>query len=220
MGVGLGVAAAGGANSPGTTVALPEVADGAMVPRCAAAPRGSVPNVNRPVFGFSQPGFHELVAASASATPNSSAVWYRSSGLRASAFITTAASGAGNVGRDLVDRDRVVVRVALQRLDRPALGRIRQLAGQELVEQHARGEHVGCGAQRLTECLLRRHVRRCADHLALLVREGLVATDDRGDAEVGDLQRTRGREHEVLGLDVAVEDPSRMCGLQRSSRSP
>ena len=37
-----------------------------------------------------------------------------------------------------------------------------------------------------------------------------------GDAEVGDLQRTRGREHEVLGLDVAVEDPSRMCGLQRT----
>ncbi len=98
VGVGLGVAAAGGANSPGTTVALPEVADGAMVPRCAAAPRGSVPNVNRPVFGFSQPGFHELVAASASATPNSSAVWYRSSGRRASAFITTAASGAGNAG--------------------------------------------------------------------------------------------------------------------------
>ncbi len=81
--------------------------------------------------------------------------------------------------------------MALQRLDRPTLGRIRELAGEQLVEQHARGEHVGRGTERLAEGLLGRHVRRGADHLALLVREGLVAADDRGDAEVSDLQGTR-----------------------------
>ena len=59
---------------PGTKVAPADVPGDAIVPRCAAAPSGSVPKVRRPVVGFSQPGFHELVAASASATPNSSAV--------------------------------------------------------------------------------------------------------------------------------------------------
>jgi hypothetical protein len=86
-----------------------------------------------------------------------------------------------------------------------ASGRVaheRRPAGEHLVQHHAQREHVG-GGGRLAARALRRHVRRGAEHGAR-DRDGCGGGEPR-QAEVGDLDSPVLVEHQVLGLDVAVD---------------
>ena len=75
------------------------------------------------------------------------------------------------------------------------------LAGEHLVEQHAHAEKVGAAVDGLALHLLRRHVIRRAQHLA----GGGHRAAGFGDTEVHYLHRAAGPEHDVGGLDIAVD---------------
>jgi hypothetical protein len=82
-------------------------------------------------------------------------------------------------------------------------------APREHLERHAADRvEVGPGADVLRHRLLRRHVGRRADGRAGggQERAGLHLRRRLGDAEVGDLHAPVGRDHQVLGLKVAVDD--------------
>ena len=81
----------------------------------------------------------------------------------------------------------------------------REVTDEHLVEQEPDGVHVGAGVARAPLDLLGREVARGADDGAG-PREVARARRLR-DAEVGDLDRTFGRDEDVRGLDVAVDDP-------------
>jgi len=89
-----------------------------------------------------------------------------------------------------------------------------QLTRQQLVEHGGDGVDVGGGAEVAAACLLGSDVGRRAHDLTRPCRHGLLATHHLGDPEVGHLERTRAREHQVLGLDVAVQHPAPVGGLQ------
>ncbi len=118
--------------------------------------------------------------------------------------------------RHLGERDRhvrgdveqllgLLVDATFQHLERSAVEREGERPGQELVEHRAGRVHVGGRTARATFGLLGRHVCGSADDRAIDRGDGLLAAEDLGDAEVGDLERVVGREHEVLGLHVTVE---------------
>ena len=98
-------------------------------------------------------------------------------------------------------------------------GRVRHL-----VEQHAEGEDVAAGVDRLAAKLLRRHVGNGAtggvlrggtggEGLFRLARRTLTA-GQLGEAEIEDLHAGTGVEHDVAGLDVAVIDAGAMGIMQ------
>ena len=76
---------------------------------------------------------------------------------------------------------------------------------QQLVKDHAERVDVGARVDGLALHLLRRHVRRRADHAA---RRGqaLLVVDELGDSEVEDLRLAAIGDQDVVGLDVAVDD--------------
>ena len=94
----------------------------------------------------------------------------------------------------------------------------RPVPGERLVEDHADGEEVAAMIERLAEGLLGRHVvGRADDHAALRQRGGVfgdVAADLLGNAEVEHL-RVASRHDDVVGLDVAMDDPLAVRFLQR-----
>ena len=124
-------------------------------------------------------------------------------GSRASAFLTMASSARGTSA--IVDRrrDHLRRRHALQRLE---LRRRREqaLAGQQLVQDDAGGEHVDAPIDRLMVHLLGRHIRVLAlERLRDVVVE---LADDLGDAEVEQLDRAVAADHDVRRRHVAMDD--------------
>ena len=76
-------------------------------------------------------------------------------------------------------------------------------ARQHLVEQHSGAVDVGTQVDRCAAHLLRAHVARRAQHLA--VAGAIDRIDVLGDAEIDDGQAAVGAEHQVLRLEVAVQ---------------
>ena len=120
----------------------------------------------------------------------------------------------GDVGQG----DRLLEHVPVQQGQGVAVVLERQAAADQLVEHDPGGVDVGGRGQLLGLGLLRRHVGRRAEHLARPGGHRLRPADDLGDPEVGDLQRPRGREHDVLRLDVAVQHAPAVGEVQRGAR--
>ena len=80
----------------------------------------------------------------------------------------------------------------------------RMSPGQQLVQHHAGGVDVAGRLDAAPGRLLRRHVGDGADHVAVAGER--VRVHEVGDAEVHDLDVPPVVEHDVLGLDVAVDD--------------
>ena len=120
------------------------------------------------------------------------------------------AKGGGKAGRGRGERLRVVADDGREGLGRRrAMERL--LPRRELVEDQARRELVGAEVHGPSRGLLRRHVRRRSDREARRGEERGLAARERGirelrDSEVEDLEEPLGRDHEVLGLQVAVDD--------------
>ena len=113
--------------------------------------------------------------------------------------------GRRQAGHSLRGRDRVVLHHPHQ--DRGQRAPVeRPLAGQQLVEHAAQGEEIAPPVERrLPARLLRRHEGRGTEELA---GRGQGRGRQLGDAEVHDLRLAgRGHDHDVRGLDVAVNDP-------------
>ena len=88
---------------------------------------------------------------------------------------------------------------------REGVAGVRQAARQHLVHDDAEGVDVAAGVDGLAACLLGGDVMDAAQPL-LGVLPALDAVLELGDAEVGDLRGAVLREHDVLGLDVHVDD--------------
>lgn len=71
---------------------------------------------------------------------------------------------------------------------------------------HVCGASIGLAAQNL-----RRHPMRCA-HLAVVVARELLLVA--GETKVADLDRPLGRQQDVLRLEVAMQDASRVQVLE------
>ena len=133
---------------------------------------------------------------------------------------------------DLADRERVGVLDGADGLEFGRVGAVEGMAaGGELVEDEAEGEDVGLDAGLAGDELLGRHVGDGAaaggvggagDSLgradfalvdgAAGVELGLVGTEAAGEAEVEDLDEAAVGEHDVGGLEVAVEDAEGVGG--------
>ena len=92
------------------------------------------------------------------------------------------------------------------------------MAGQQLVDHDTDGVDVGGRRELAVAGLLGRHVRRRAEDLPGPCGHGGAAADHAGHAEVGDLHCVGGREHEVLGLDVAMEDAVLVGAVEAGAR--
>ncbi len=88
----------------------------------------------------------------------------------------------------------------------------RLLAGQQLVEDHARGKEVRPAVDGLAHELLGRHVARGAEHHAGL---GEVRGLEPRNAEIGDLRGAVGEDDDVGRLDVAVDHAVLVRVLER-----
>jgi hypothetical protein len=112
--------------------------------------------------------------------------------------------GAGRAGR----------RQHQGRLDRGGLAH--RFAGERPVEHRADGPEIGACVHREPEGLLRGHVRgRPAGGAGLRgQRRGGVAGLDAGDAKIEHLQGAVAQDHQVLGLDIPVDDPFLVGGLE------
>jgi hypothetical protein len=97
-----------------------------------------------------------------------------------------------------------------------AVGDVWGPPGKQLIEHGAQRIEVGAVIHMLAPVeLLRRHVLRRADGEACASERGRVASavrlDTAGDAEVGEQHATI-IEEDVVGLDIAVDQPERMDG--------
>ena len=95
----------------------------------------------------------------------------------------------------------------------------REAAGDRLVEHDPQGVEVARGARLAPFHLLRRHVGRGAapEVAALRVRDPPLSPTPAGEAEVGDHGADRlalSGDHHVAALEVAVDDPGRVRGVQ------
>ena len=112
------------------------------------------------------------------------------------------------VARDVVVERRGRPRLVVQHLvqQHPRRAAERQLAGQQLVEDHAEAVDVGAAVDlvRLAAGLLGAHVGGRAQHLAL-ERHRDLARVALGQAEVHDVRAARRRRHDVRRLDVAMD---------------
>ena len=134
-----------------------------------------------------------------------------------------ACGGAGDqcvdVRRDPGRRGRgwrdVLVDVLVGHLDR-ALGLVRLVAGEHLVDQHPGGVHVGARVCVAVHHELGGEVGDGADQHATGGCVLGVGVDRAGQAEVGDLDPAVVGQQHVLGLDVAVQDAG---GVRRGERA-
>ena len=134
-----------------------------------------------------------------------------------------ACGGAGDqrvdVRRDAGRRGRgrrdVLVDVLVGNLDR-ALGLVRLVAGEHLVDQHAGGVHVRACVGMTVDDELGREVGDRADQHPTGGGVLGVGVDGAGEAEVGDLDAAVVGEQDVLGLDVAMEDAGGVRGGERT----
>jgi hypothetical protein len=102
-----------------------------------------------------------------------------------------------------------------QKGGRGAPGFERQSTGEHLVRDHAKGPHVRPSVDLRTLCLLRRHVGDRADDGAGFrhLHHGLRGVGNHlGEAEVENLYLAIARQHDVRGLQVAVDDAGMMRG--------
>src|SRR5262249_28287870 len=125
------------------------------------------------------------------------------------------------VRTQLADRLRLLRLVREQFLG-DALARERGPAGEQIVEGRPEAVNVGADVYRVAvERLLRRQVvGRADDRVAGVVLGrvlGRVAVEA-GQAEVEDLDRPRAVEQQVRRLDVAVDQPGAVDGLQAGRR--
>lgn len=95
-------------------------------------------------------------------------------------------------------------------------------AGQQLVQHHAEGEDVGPVVERFPLHLLGGHVRGRADARGRRAHAGdrralSEALGELGHAEVGDLGPAVARDHDVVRLEVAVDD-ARVVRARQSVR--
>ena len=101
-------------------------------------------------------------------------------------------------------------------------------AGDELVEDDSEGEHVGFGRHRLSSCLLRRHVADRAEDQARfrcrasgVGRAGPVPIGLRPrQPEIEQLDVAVGPYHDIVGLDVAMDDLRAVGDGKRLSHLP
>ena len=78
-----------------------------------------------------------------------------------------------------------------------------QPPGQHLIQHHTGGVDVGAGVDPVAPGLLRRDI---VDGAEGLLGQGLAGVGQTGDAEVGHLHAAVPQHHDVLGLDVPVDD--------------
>jgi len=110
-----------------------------------------------------------------------------------------------------MDRHRLALQVLAH--DRPGgIGAEGHDARQHLIEDDAQGVDVRADVNPPTLRLLRRNVMRAAHEQAGLSESG--HGDVSGDAEIHDFHRAIGRDHEVLRLDIAVDDAMLVSRLQ------
>ena len=154
-----------------------------------------------------------------SASASSSPVWKRFSGC----FFERAFDDAAQRERNLRTQLLHGRRLALGDLVGDADHRIaleRQRVGEELVQDDADREEVRTRVDFLSHHLLGRHVVGRAQHVAhlrLLVLLAAFGVVDAADAEVGDLHRAGlVDQHDVAGLDVAVDDAFLVRVIKRS----
>jgi len=95
------------------------------------------------------------------------------------------------------------------------VGRERRFAGEQFVQDAAERVHVGARVDGVAAGLLGRQVLGSADHGAALGHALLVVEHRLGDAEVDDLHRAALVDHDVRGLDVAVDDAAPMAEAER-----
>ena len=117
-------------------------------------------------------------------------------------------SQAGEIGR-----------VTLQAGERGigiALADERDAPGQALVEHEAEGVQVGAAVEAASAHLLRGQVLGGAHH-HVVARQVIAAVEPLGDTEVGEQHPTVRRHQDVAGLDVAVDEPGAVCGVERGS---
>ena len=91
----------------------------------------------------------------------------------------------------------------------------RRTAGEHLVQHAAGGIQVGAHVDGLAASLLGREVLRGADHALGLGHRGSGIVERAGDAEVHDLDHALLGDHDVAGLDVAVDDAHAMRVFER-----
>ena len=117
----------------------------------------------------------------------------------------------GHVGIDLARRERHGGKV----LDGDGNGVValeRESPRQHFVEHDARGVDVRARVRAVAPRLLGRHVVHRAERL---LRERVGGVGEAGDAEVSDLDAAVAKHHDVLRLDVAVDDAARMRVRER-----
>jgi len=127
------------------------------------------------------------------------------------------AQEVGEVVGERVGNRYPVQRIFVQDLVDESSDRVRRerLAVEDhLVEDDPQREQIAPPVERRAFDLLRRHVGGAADHHAGAGQLHLLA-DRLGDAEVGDLHLARLGEHQVAGLDVAVNDSRFVRGAER-----
>ena len=143
----------------------------------------------------------------------SSAVWYRLSGFFASARMITA-SRSGETSRFSREGGTGCSSTCFEAT---ATGRVadeRRPSGDHLVQHAAERVDVGAAVDGLPLRLLGRQVRRGPEHRRGLLDRLLRVADPR-DAEVRDLHVARRGDHDVAGLDVAVDDALVVRGGER-----
>jgi hypothetical protein len=87
----------------------------------------------------------------------------------------------------------------------------RVASGQAAIRDRCERVEVGARVDALALRLLRRHVVRRADDVA--VRERAGVRGQRCDAEIEDLPRAALAQHHVLRLEIAMHDPARGRGV-------
>ena len=78
-----------------------------------------------------------------------------------------------------------------------------QPSGEHLIKHHAGGIDVAAGVRPVAPCLLRRNI---VDGAKGFLCQGLGGIRQTGDAEIGHLHAAVPQDHDVLGLDVPVDD--------------